>query len=64
MENLTLEELIDDITECVSVEMSESGVADADWDDFEEGYFFREVRRRIANRCPGWEILYAEYGDC
>lgn len=59
----TLKELIDDIEEDVYIRMTEEGVADLDWDAFEEGYFFNEVRYRIRNHAPGWEILQKEYGD-
>jgi len=64
MKDWTLEELIDDISYKVDIRMSEEGVAEADWDDFEEDYFFAEVRHRIEHREPGWEVLLKEYGDC
>lgn len=61
MEKLSLNELIQQIEEDVRIRMTEEGVTDADWDDFEDDYFFAEVERKIANAEPGWFLLLREY---
>ena len=58
---MNLNELIDQIEEAARIRMAEEGIADADWDEFEERYFFAELEWRINNHEPGWELLQNEY---